>query len=282
MPSLYVINFDGKRELFSKEKIYNSTRRAGSSKKLARRISEIIASEVYPGIKTSEIFTKVRRMLRQESPGVSLKFNLKKAMKKLGPSGFPFEKFVGATFSRWGFKVKLNQQIPGLCCVHEIDFLAEKDNLFYIGECKYRNLPGGRIHSKDALANYARFLDIKKGNFLNKKNYQKLRIKSLLVTNTKFTSRTIRYSKCVGAELLGWGYPKKEGLEYLIGNQKLYPVTILPSLNRYLTEIFVSKKIMLVEDLLRKNINQLIEKTKLSKKSLKPLIEEARVLLKEN
>ncbi len=277
MIPLYVINYSGEKEPFSYEKVYRSARRVGASEELAKNIAETIEKEAYPDIKTSEIFKKVKRLLRQDTPIAALKFNLKNGMRKLGPTGFPFEKYIGEIISRNGFEVKLNRHVSGFCCKYEIDFLAKKGNVLYVGECKYRNLPGGKIHSKIALANYARFLDIKKKSSFGKN----LRIKSLLVTNTKFTSKTIRYSKCVGVELLGWNYPRRKGLEYLIDSQKLYPITILPSLKRYLAEIFVSKRMMLVQDLLKSDIKQLARKTKIPKKHLKPLIKEAQILLEK-
>lgn len=275
MTSLYIINSNGEREPFSAEKVYRSAKRVGASKELAKKITKTIEKEVYPGITTLEIFKRVKKLLQRETPKAALKFNLKKGIKKLGPTGFPFEKYVGAIFSRNDFEVKLNQHISGFCCKYEIDFVAKKDNLLYIGECKYHNLPGGRVHSNTALTNYARFLDIKKGKF-NRKN---LKIKSLLVTNTKFTTRSISYSNCVGVELLGWNYPRNEGLEYLIDSQKLYPITILPSLSQYLAEIFASKKIMLVQDILRIDVTKFAKETKISEQHLKRLIKETEILL---
>lgn len=279
MASLYIINSYGERESFSVEKVYRSARRVGASKELAEKIARTIEKEVYSGITTLKIFKRVKKILQQKTPKAALKFNLKEGMKKLGPTGFPFEKYIGAIFSRNDFEVKLNQYISGFCCKYEIDFVARKDSLLYIGECKYHNLPGGRIHSNTALANYARFLDIKKGKFFNKNNYKNLRIKSLLVTNTKFTTKTIKYSNCVGVELLGWNYPRNEGLEDLIDSQGLYPITILPSLNRYLTEIFASKKIMLAQDILRIDVIKFAKKTKISEKHLRRLVKEAEILL---
>lgn len=275
MTSLYIINSNGEREPFSAEKVYRSAKRVGASKELAKKITKTIEKEVYPDITTLEIFKRVKKLLQRETPKAALKFNLKKGIKKLGPTGFPFEKYVGAIFSRNDFEVKLNQHISGFCCKYEIDFVAKKDNLLYIGECKYHNLPGGRVHSNTALTNYARFLDIKKGKF-NRKN---LKIKSLLVTNTKFTTKSISYSNCVGVELLGWNYPRNEGLEYLIDSQKLYPITILPSLDRYLAEIFASKKIMLAQDILRIDITKFAKETKISKQHLKRLVKETEILL---
>lgn len=277
MKTLYVINSRGEREPFSFRKVYNSARRVGASKDLARKIAREIEKEVYAEIKTSEIFKKVKEKLHPVLPRAALKFNLKEGMRRLGPTGFPFEKYIGEIFTRRGFKVQLNQFIPGFCSRYEIDFLAKKGKLIYVGECKYRNQSGGRIHLETALANYARFLDIKKGKF-----FKKFKVKSLLVTNTKFTSEVIKYSKCVGVELLGWKYPPKMGLEYLIESQQLYPITILPSLKSYLADVFVSQKIMLVKDLLMINVEKFINKTKIQRKHLQPLIKEAKILLGEN
>jgi len=275
MPPLFVIKFNGERELFSAKKVYQSARRVGASKKFAEEISQKIKRKTYPDIKTSKIFRLVKSLLRQETPVAALRFNLKEGIKKLGPTGFPFEKYIGEIFSRNGFNVRLNQHPFGFCCRYEIDFLAKNNNLLYVGECKYRNLPGGKVHSGIALANYARFLDLKRGNFFAKK----FKVKSILVTNRKFTSKAVKYSNCVGVELLGWNYPRKKGLEYLIDSQKLYPITILPSLKKYLAEIFASKKIMLAKDLLMIDIDKFSKETKIAKNKLKVLKKEAETLL---
>jgi len=277
MKPLYIINSHGEETPFSIRKVYGSARRAGASRSLAREISEVVEKESFPGIKTSEIFRMVRKMLSKKSPQSALKFPLKEAIRKLGPTGFPFEKYVGEIFFRNGFKVKLNQIIPGFCCRYEIDFLAKKGNTLYIGECKFHHLHGGKVDSSVALSNYARFLDIKKGNFID--GIKHSNIKSMLVTNTKFTSKAVRYSRCVGVELLGWRYPKKRGLEFLIESKKLYPITILPSLRRNLANLFVQRKMMLAQDLLRINIKIFDRKTGISLKRLEFLVKEARILL---
>ena len=280
MKELYVINSNGEKEPFSFRKVYRSLIRSGTSRVLAKEIAKRIEREAYPGIKTSDISQRIRKELIKRAPKIALKFNLKEGMKKLGPTGFPFEKYIGEIFLRDGFKVQLNQHVPGLCARYEIDFLAKKKNLLYIGECKYRHLPGGRVHLDVALANYARFLDIKRGGFFNK-IFKDIKIKSLLVTNAKFTSQAIKYSKCVGVELLGWNYPRKKGLEYLIDKRKLYPVTILPSLKKFLADILVLKRMMLVEDLLKIDTEKFAKKEKISLKYLRPLIKEAKILLLE-
>ncbi len=281
MSPLYVVNSKGEKEPFSFDKVYNSARRAGAKPSLAKEIAKIISNEAFPGIKTFEIYKKAKKILSRRTPKSALRFSLKAGMRKLGPTGFPFEKYIGEIFKKQGFRVKINQYLPGFCLSsYETDFLAQKNKLVYVGECKYRNLPGERVHSKEVLANQARFQDILKGKYLKSKKYQNSQIKTIMVTNTKFTNRAIAYSRCSGIELLGWRYPKKEGLENLIEKEGLYPVTILPSLKGYLKDIFVSEKIMLAKDVLKIDPQKFAKKFKISQKSLYPLIEEAGILFR--
>jgi len=278
--SCYVINSGGEGEPFSFKKVYQSAKRVGASESLARRIAENVAKTVYPGIKTSEIFNKVKSLLLKEDFRTAIRFSLKKAIQKLGPTGFPFEKYVGAIFKSFGFEVKLNQYLPGLCLKYEIDFLAQKRDLLYIGECKYRNLLQEKaIHSNVILANFARFLDLKEGIFLKQKKFRNFKIKPILVTDAKFTLDAIRFSQCQDIEFLGWRYPKNKGLEYYIESQNLYPITILPSLKNYLAEIFVAKKIMLVKDLLKLDIFKFSKENKISLNYLEALAKEGKILL---
>jgi len=141
MKDFYVTNARGEKEPFSISKIKKSARRIGASQKVAREIAKIIEKKAYPGIKTSDIAKEIKRFLSLENPKFTLKFRLKEGMRKLGPTGFPFEKYIGEIFSNNGFEVKLNQQIRGACCSYEIDFTAKKNKVLYIGECKYRVTP---------------------------------------------------------------------------------------------------------------------------------------------
>ncbi len=283
MTNLYVINLTGEKEPFSFQKIYRSARRAGASEKVAWSIAGILQKEAYPGIRTSKIFKRVKNLLRQQTPKAALKFNLKEGMRKLGPTGFPFEKYIGEVLKREGFKVEINQYLPGLCVKdYETDFIARKENLIYIGECKYRNQLGDRVHSYDALANYARFQDILAGPKFKANQYRSSTIKSMLVTNTKFTDRTKDYSSCVGVELLGWKYPKNRGLERLIDEKGLYPITILPSFQESMRDVFVSQGIILAENVLRIDPQEFSKRVRLSLGQLQPLIKEAKILLGNN
>ncbi len=280
MKKISVINLNGERELFSFEKVFRSACRAGASEELAEEIALIIQKQVKTGTTTKEIFRKVKQLLEKSDKRSSLRFSLKEAMRKLGPSGFPFEKYIGGIFSAAGFKVSLNQKIYGRWAEHETDFLAKKDSLFYIGECKFRIRPGEKVDLKVSLAVYARFLDLKEGDYLKK--FQEDQLKPILVTNAKFSSQVARYSEGVGIDLLGWNYPKDKGLETIIEDKGLYPITVLPSLNGYLMDIFASQQMMLVQDILRLDIEKFSQKIKIKKDKILSLINEAKILMGED
>jgi hypothetical protein len=277
MPLIYVINLSGEREPFSYNKVYNSARRAGAGEDLAKEIAGTVQKQAYPGIKTSAIYEKVKELLGKSAPASAIKFDLKEAMKKLGPSGFPFEKFVGKIFSSRGFQIRLNRHIRGRCASYETDFLAEKKSVLYLGECKYRMEGGNKIDLGVCLGNYARFLDIEKGE-LGKTS---LKIKSLIVTNAKFTAKAEKYSKCTGVELLGWRYPGKKGLESLIEEKKIYPVTILPSVKKWLADILIAEKIILARDILKIEAGRFAKRNKIGKNIIENLQKEAKILLND-
>ncbi|MDD5638384.1 MAG: ATP cone domain-containing protein [Candidatus Pacebacteria bacterium] len=278
---IFVINSENKKEPFSYKKVYQSIKRAGASDDLAKEVASIIKKEAYSGIKTSEIYERIKELLQEKSLKVALRYDLKESIRKLGPTGFLFEKYVGEILKKLGYKVKINQYLPGKCInKYEIDFIAQKRNLIFIGECKYRNLFGDRVHSQDALSNYARFLDILNGFYFKSLKYKDFKIKTMMVTNTKFTNQAFDYLKCMKINAIGWRTPSNKGLEYLIEKYKLYPITILPSLKGEIKDIFVSQKIMLVQDVLKINSEKFIKKFNVSRKSFYKLIEEAETLLK--
>ena len=278
---MFILNSQKEKEPFSFWKIVRSARNSGASLGLAKRVAEEIEKEIYPGVSTLEIHNRIKKLLKKENKKAGIRFNLKEGMRRMGPSGFPFEKYIKEVLDKNGFETKINLHPFGKCAVYEIDFLARKENTLYVGECKYHKFSGERVDLKVSLYNYARFLDIVNGNYFKEKNLSSLEIKPMLVTNTKFTSQAIRYSKCMGIELLGWKYPKNRGLEYFIEKEKLYPITILPSLRGYLKDIFFKNKIALASDLISYSSEKLIKRLGISKKSIYPLIREAEYLLGE-
>ena len=277
---MYVINSRGEQEQFSLQKVEKSARVVGANPKLARKIAQQIERKIYNGIPTFEIFKEVKELLGQAQPAFGLKFSLKQAMRDLGPDGFVFEKYAGAIFREAGYAVKLNQFISGKCLRdYEIDFTAEKDGILKIGECKYHSQVSDLMVDQEvALANYARFADILQGKFALTKISQGKKIFSILITNTKFSTRAIQYSECSGVELWGWKYPVNKGLEVFIDQNKLYPITILPSFQKQWADVFNQRNIILAGDVLKLNLERISREANVGLEVLQKMVAEAEML----
>jgi hypothetical protein len=246
---IFVIDALGNEEVFRERKVLRSLKKSGASDAVARLILERLKSRLYQGIKTSEIFKFAKDELKKEQPIAALKFNLKQAIRNLGPDGFSFEKYVKQIFENYGFAVKIDQYVPGRCLSYETDIVAESKDKIYFGECKYRNHPGERIDLGVCMKLFAAATDVCDTYFKDKIKSGK-KVIPIVVTNSKFTSQAIKYAKCQGIELLGWNYPKDKGLENMVEEKRLYPITILPSFRPYMNSAFGEVGVMLASDLL--------------------------------
>ncbi|MFA6252006.1 MAG: hypothetical protein WCX74_01245 [Candidatus Paceibacterota bacterium] len=276
----YIINSYGEKEVFSENKLSHALRRSGASNSLAKRVLAEIKGSIVPNMRTSDIFKLARGSLEREQLKVAFKFSLKEAIKTLGPAGFVFEKYIAEVFRNYGYSVKIDQAISGRCITYEMDILAQKEKIIYLGECKYRNQPGEKIDVNVCMKEFALLNDVRRGKYFSKN--QDCSIKSLIITNTKFTGQAIKYSECENIYLLGWRYPKEGGLEKLIEDKKLYPITILPSFKKYLMDFFVDRNMMMAKDILGiKDIAKFAQTAKISVKSIQDLYNDARVLLED-
>jgi len=275
-----IIKSNGERQAFSRRKVYRSVKRSGGPTGLAQEIADRVQKEVRPGWTTLQISQRVRELLQERRPSSSIKFNLFWAMTQLGPTGFPFERYIARVFQIQGFKTFTDQWIQGKCVRHQVDFLAENDQNFYLGECKYHNLRGRKTSVDIVLRYFARFGDLIQGPRSASARKKKKKVRTILVTNTRFTSEAIRYGRCVGQELLGWNYPPRRGLERIIDKHKIYPITILPSFKgRRTIEIFAQEGLILAEDVLTQK--KRLEKLALPSRFLSNLKREARQLFEE-
>lgn len=267
----YIINSLGEKELFSSKKIHSAILKVGGEKKIADKITRIVQEKIYPNISTFEIYKIIKENLAKEKKASSMKFDLKYAMKRLGPEGFVFEKFIKEVFQELGYEVVNNRIIKGKCISYEIDFIAKNKNIKFMGECKYRNATGQRVDVNVVLKSFAVLDDIKNNN-------SNCNIETMVVTNEKFTEKAIKYAKCKKIDLLGWKYPENEGLERIIDENNLYPITILPSFNNCYLNLFAKENILLVKKITREKMN-LLKNYNLTKEYLDKLKEEIDLLI---
>ena len=237
----YIIKSDGRSVPFNFGKVKATCIRAGASNKRATQVAQKISGKIYPGIHTRQIYNMVLEALAvDDQNAVGHRYRLKDSIMQMGPAGFPFENYVSAILASCGFDVKSRRsKVKGTCVTHEIDIVATNGNLNkYMIECKFHNSSGIYTGIKEALYTHARFLDLK-GQF----------DKEMLVCNTKVSDDAITYGKCVNQEILSWRYPDGKGLEKIIEDKGLYPITIL-GLNRKELQKLSESNIMLAKDLL--------------------------------
>lgn len=255
---IFVTKAEGDKEPFSVPKLRKSMFDSGASKKVIDSVIKKIQSHVRPGVSTSQIHRLAFQSLKSANKTYAARYNLKKAIMRLGPDGFPFERYLAALLERQGYEVFTNVVVQGKCITHEVDVIAEdtKRNVHAIIEAKFHSRPGRKTGSKDALYTYGRFLDIKEGWKIKERKGAKPRgakLESWLVTNTEMTYNAINYCNCVGIKPIAWSYPHSDkNIQGMIHNQCLYPITTLLTLNNSQKRILLDKNIILCSDLLKR------------------------------
>ncbi len=265
-----VIKNSGEIEPLDLKKIRNACLRSGASQIIVNNVIHEIQVFLYDGITTKEIYQRVRGLLRKYSVYSEIRFRLKEAMINMGPSGFPFESYFTKILKHYGYNTKSGIVLHGACIDHEIDIIAEdfrKEK--YMIECKYHNAFGIYSGLKDILYTYARFLDLKDG-------YEKGMCEHLdnvwFVTNTKISNNAVKYGECKSIKLLGWAYPLNNGLEEIIKQKNLYPITVLEFIDKKTLNKFYKAGIILIKDLEIYSIKQLSEVTEISRNKLEEII----------
>lgn len=230
MQNVTVIKATGDREPFSESKVRHSIRRIRIPTKLENQVVSHMREVLYDGIPTREIYRHITEFIgRSPTPYLVGRFTLKQAIMELGPSGFPFEKFIARVLDHHGYKTHTNVTADGSCVRHEVDVVAEKDGRRYMLECKFHNRPGARSDVKVALYVQARFEDLRKSWQAASGKGQKFHA-PWLITNTKFTTEAIAYGDCMGMKTIGWNHPESEDLQHLIEATGLHPITCMTTL----------------------------------------------------
>lgn len=271
---MYIIKANGQKEEFSAAKVRRSCLRAGASQRLAEEISQKIGRQARKGMSTRELGRLIFRYLSKFQPSTASRYSLREALLRLGPKGFSFEKLTARVFEEEGYKTQTNQILQGKCVSHEIDVLLEKDKKFFTVECKFHHAPGFYTEIKDVLYTWARFLDLKEGNM-------EISLENVwLVSNTKFSEQTKQFAQCRGINLLGWAYPEARSLQNIIEEKKLYPITVLRTLEKKFEDRLISEGIITCQDLLKLDGRAFQAQTGLDARKISILQKEADYIFK--
>lgn len=246
---LYVTRMTGERSIFDEEKLRESLRRSKADENTINQIIVEVKSGLYDSIPTREIYRSAFAMLRKKSAYSASRYKLRRAILELGPTGFPFEKYVSELLKFKGYTTEINNFIQGHCVMHEVDIIAEKGNRHLIVECKFHSDQRRFCDVKDPLYIYSRFKDIET-KLLEDDNHSNSRIyMGGLITNTRFSSDALKYGKCMGMFMLSWDYPVDKGLKSLIDQSGLYPVTSLLSITNHEKKQLLNNGIVLCKSL---------------------------------
>jgi len=273
---LYVTKSSGEQVPFDPNKLSQSLRNAGAGEDIIELILGEIQNMLVPGISTRKIYQRAFGLLRKYHRPTAARFKLKRAIMELGPSGFPFEKYVGEILKDMGYSVQVGVMEKGKCISHEVDVIAENEHERIAIECKFGNSTHKKVSSQVSLYINSRFHDLsqawrKQPEYANKKH------RGWIVTNTIFTKDAIAYGTCAGLHLVSWNFPNKGSLKELIDTCHLYPVTALVSLTKAEKQKIIQKGMVLVRDLF---MNQdMLDELHLSRAKRKKVIVEMNDLL---
>ncbi|ELR69211.1 hypothetical protein C900_05282 [Fulvivirga imtechensis AK7] len=238
----------GEKDAFDVFKLKHSLEKSGAGDELVRKIIEEVKSSLYEGISTKKIYKQAFSLLRKNSRPAAARYALKKAIMELGPTGYPFENFIGEILKYQGFLVKVGVIVKGHCVNHEVDVIAEKGTKHFMVECKFHRDQGRHCDVKVPLYIHSRFKDIERQWKKHPDHESKIH-QGWIFTNTRFTSDAIQYSSCMGLALVGWDYPRKGSLKERIDIAGLHPVTCLTTLTRHEKQLLLEKNIVLCRQL---------------------------------
>src|SRR5512133_2339368 len=104
---IYVKKTSGDEEPFVSQKLEGSLLRAGADRNTAAEIVKDIEFWINNGVSTRKIYDRAFSILRRKKIKAALRYKLKQAIMDFGPSGFPFEHFIGEIFSKQGYDVQV-------------------------------------------------------------------------------------------------------------------------------------------------------------------------------
>lgn len=242
-----IVKSTGEKTFFSFDKLRASLRKSGAGEPIVESILEKIKEELYPGISTKEIYNRAYALLRKERGVFASRYKLKKALFELGPTGFPFERYVSRILSHSGYKTRVSEMVQGHCVRHEVDVLAEKNGQAIMVECKFHTDATKKCDVKVPLYIQSRYSDIK--IHWNGDGHKVPLTAGWVVTNTQFTKDAIAYGSCTGLYLLSWDYPVNEALKDRIDRFGLYPLTVTRLLTGKEKDYLLKRDVVLLKEL---------------------------------
>ena len=273
--TIRVVKGNGEKVIFDPEKIRQALGLSGADEELAGKIVKQVASKIYDGIPTKKIYQLAFDLLKKESYRNAGRYSLKRAIMEMGPTGYPFEIFVGKIFETMGYEVENGVIVQGKCIQHEVDVIARKPREMIMIECKFHSDNKTNSGVQVPLYIQSRYLDVKAA--WEEKYGKEISYKGGVVCNTRFSEDAISYANCAGLMVISWDYPAESGLKYRIDKSGLQPVTSLISLTKRDKQLLLEKEIVLCSQLIEKH--HILKEMGFSENQINKIIREAKNLI---
>jgi len=257
-------------------KLKQSLLKSGASNLEVDAILHTIENQIYEGISTKQIYKMAFSLLKKVCHSHAARYNLKEAIRLLGPTGFFFEKYIARLFAAEDYQTLTNFILQGRCVSHEIDVIVKKDNAIAMVECKFHLGKDANSDVKVPMYILSRFNDLRdKRQTIYTRN--DIVSKCWIVTNNRFTADAIAFAKCSKLNLLSWNYPENNNLKTKNDTHHLYPVTCLTTLSLAEKDKLLVLDVILVREII--NNSECLEKIGLSSNRIKNVLKEASELV---
>jgi len=272
-----VLKYDGSKQPFDKNKIYNTCIRMRATPQQSRDVADKVASKVYEGIPTKKILQMIFSYLKEHRPEIKHRIDLREAISMMR-SKPDFERFIQLLLRAEGYDVDPNQIVQGSCVEHEIDAMAKKGSELVYVEVKHHLQSHTYTGVGVFLEARATYEDILQG-FKEKKNIYNIN-RTLVITNTKLSEHAIRYANCRGISHMGWRDPPERSLEQIVEQHNFYPVTLLRGVDRKIIDRLGDAGIVLLKQLDEENVFRLSRETRISRNILQLIVDKANEIIR--
>jgi len=246
----------------------------GASSQVANEVIEKVESRLYDGISTKLILRMITKFMRKYKPEIRNLFDLRKGLSLMSPKP-EFELFVQVLLKNNGFEIRPSQILRGKCVEHEVDAIAKQDGVTFLVESKHHFSYHALTGLDESRIARAILEDVTEGSLPNITGWKIDR--AMIVTNTRYSDHAIQYGSCMNILQIGWSSPANLGLQNMIEQKKLYPLSCLRSLRGEIRLKLVEFGIVLIGQLLSENLYELAKKTRLPQEALREIVEKARL-----
>ena len=272
-----VTKIDGSRRPFERENVIRTCMRLRASREIAEAVADKVESKLYDGISTKEILRMIYRYLAEHRPQVKHEVDLRKAICLLR-SKPDFEQYIVRLLTALGYNVLGPQIVRGRCVEHEIDAIAMKNNEAIYVEVKHHLWPHTYTGLDIFLQARATFEDLAGGYQLG---YNKVPFnRPMVVCNTKLSDHAKRYSNCAQVDHICWKSPQDNSLEKLIEDYRLYPITLMKTLDSKSQARLGDAGVLLLQELVASDPLTLSHKTKIPKNKIEKFTRGAQEIIK--